>query len=71
MNKKTKIIATVGPGCDNKKTLQSMVDAGVSVFRLNMSHGDDDSKRKLYQLVKFLLLNHRIVHSIQLRLFLV
>lgn len=58
MNNKTKIIATVGPGCDNKKTLQSMVDAGVNVFRLNMSHGDEGAKRKLYQLVKSLKYNN-------------
>mgnify|MGYP003323983123 FL=1 len=50
----TKIIATIGPACDDKKTLQSMVDSGVNVFRLNMSHGDESSKQKLYNLVKSL-----------------
>ncbi|MBC8346645.1 MAG: pyruvate kinase [Candidatus Marinimicrobia bacterium] len=52
MENNTKIIATIGPACDNKKTLQSMVDSGVNVFRLNMSHGDKSSKQKLYNLVK-------------------
>jgi len=50
----TKIIATIGPACSNKKTLQSMVDSGVNVFRLNMSHGDKSAKLKMYNLVKSL-----------------
>lgn len=49
---KTKIIATVGPACNDKKTLQEMVDAGVGTFRINMSHGDIDSKKQLFKLVK-------------------
>ena len=54
MNTNTKIISTVGPSCDNKEVLQSMIDAGVNTFRLNMSHGDEKSKRKLYDLIKSL-----------------
>jgi len=54
VNTNTKIISTVGPSCDNKEVLQSMIDAGVNTFRLNMSHGDENSKRKLYDLIKSL-----------------
>ena len=54
MKKNTKIIATIGPACNNKDTLQAMVDFGVNVFRLNMSHGDTVSKQNLYDLVKSL-----------------
>ena len=54
MNTNTKIIATVGPSCDNTEVLQSMIDSGVNTFRLNMSHGDEKSKRKLYDLIKSL-----------------
>ena len=50
MDIKTKIIATIGPACDNKTTLKAMLDAGVNAFRLNMSHGDDATKRKLYRI---------------------
>lgn len=49
---KTKIIATVGPSCNDKETLQGMVDAGVGTFRINMSHGDINSKKQLFKLVK-------------------
>jgi len=54
MENNTKIIATIGPACDDTQTLQSMIDAGVNVFRLNMSHGDEASKRKMFTLVQTL-----------------
>ena len=50
----TKIIATIGPACDNKETLQQMVDAGVGTFRVNMSHGDSSAKKRLFDLVNLL-----------------
>jgi len=37
---KTKIVATVGPACDGPTQLESLIAAGVDVFRLNMAHGD-------------------------------
>ncbi|MBT4936997.1 pyruvate kinase [Candidatus Peregrinibacteria bacterium] len=40
---KTKIIVTVGPASDDEETLKSLVQAGASVFRLNMSHGNIES----------------------------
>ena len=49
---KTKIIATVGPSCNDKELLQEMVNGGVGTFRINMSHGDAQSKKRLFELVK-------------------
>ena len=49
---KTKIIATVGPSCNKKEILQEMVDSGVGTFRINMSHGEIDSKKHLFKLIK-------------------
>lgn len=37
--KKTKIIATVGPASDSEKIISDMIDAGMDVVRLNLSHG--------------------------------
>ena len=52
MKTNTKIIATIGPSCDTLETLQSMVQEGVGTFRINMSHGDAESKKRLFDLVK-------------------
>ncbi|MCL4211617.1 MAG: hypothetical protein KJZ68_13255, partial [Phycisphaerales bacterium] len=35
----TKIIATIGPASRGRDVLTRLIDAGVSVFRLNFSHG--------------------------------
>lgn len=40
LNKKTKIVATLGPSCSSKEVIKDMVDAGVNVFRINFSHAD-------------------------------
>ena len=37
--RKTKIIATLGPATDSPAMLVQLVNAGVNIFRLNMSHG--------------------------------
>lgn len=39
MKKHTKILATVGPSCDDVETLERMIRAGTNLFRLNFSHG--------------------------------
>ncbi len=37
--KRTKIVATVGPASQAPETLVAMIEAGVDMFRLNLSHG--------------------------------
>ena len=47
-NKKTKIVATLGPACSTKEVLNDMIKAGVNVFRINFSHADyEDVKSKI------------------------
>src|SRR5213594_641776 len=36
--RRTKIIATLGPATDSSEMIGQLIDAGVNVFRLNMSH---------------------------------
>lgn len=40
INKKTKIVATLGPACDDKQIMKAMIEEGVNVFRVNFSHAD-------------------------------
>ena len=42
MEKKTKILATVGPASDSVEVLEGLIKAGVNVFRLNFSHGSHE-----------------------------
>ncbi|MEO6490672.1 MAG: pyruvate kinase, partial [Ferruginibacter sp.] len=45
--KRTKIVATVGPSCDTYNGLLDLVKAGVNVFRLNFSHGTHEDKKQV------------------------
>jgi pyruvate kinase len=40
--RRTKIIATLGPATDSSEMIGQLIDAGVNVFRLNMSHALHD-----------------------------
>ena len=47
-NKKTKIVATLGPATSSKEVLKDMIEAGVNVVRLNFSHANyDDVKERI------------------------
>lgn len=52
MERKTKIVATLGPATDDKQTLAHLIDAGVNVVRLNFSHGDADEHRQRAAVVR-------------------
>lgn len=49
---RTKIICTLGPASDNKEVLKQLVQAGLSVARLNLSHGDQSYYKKLIDMIK-------------------
>lgn len=42
MNRRTKIVATLGPATESDEMLTALLRAGVDVFRLNMSHAHPD-----------------------------
>lgn len=51
-NKKTKIVATLGPACSTREVLKEMIEAGVNVFRVNFSHADYDDVRTRIEMIR-------------------
>ncbi|RXE57180.1 pyruvate kinase [Methanoculleus taiwanensis] len=49
---KTKIVCTIGPASDSVPVLKEMVEAGMNVARLNLSHGTFDEHRKTIRNVR-------------------
>ena len=45
--RKTKIIATLGPATDSPEIIGQLIDAGVNIARLNMSHAPHDWVRRV------------------------
>ena len=44
---RTKIVATIGPASCEREKIAQLAEEGVSVFRLNFSHGDPDFFRNV------------------------
>ena len=49
---RTKIVATLGPATADAESIRRLVDLGVNVFRINMSHGTHDEYREVVQRVR-------------------
>jgi len=52
MPRKTKIIATLGPATDSPEGIRELIQAGVNVFRLNMSHARHDWVREVVTIIR-------------------
>jgi len=48
----TKITASIGPNCEDKKTLEGMIKSGVNVCRLNFSHDTGDVQGAKIDLIR-------------------
>ncbi|HEX6772636.1 MAG TPA: pyruvate kinase, partial [Acidobacteriaceae bacterium] len=51
-NRRTKIVATLGPASSNEVTFRQLVRAGLDVARLNFSHGTHEQKLDLIRMVR-------------------
>jgi len=67
--RKTKIVATVGPASESKELLIQLAKAGVNVFRLNFSHGTHEDHlqrlKTIREISKELDLNLSILQDLQ------
>lgn len=49
---RTKIVATIGPASSKPEIISRMLDAGMTVARINFSHGDHESHTKTIQMLR-------------------
>ncbi len=51
-NKKTKIVCTIGPASSSEKTISDLIEAGMDVARMNFSHSDHSSHKKVFDTLR-------------------
>lgn len=49
---RTKIVCTLGPATSDVDTVRALIEAGMSVARVNMSHGEPEARRALIRTVR-------------------
>jgi pyruvate kinase len=52
VNRRTKIVATIGPGSESEDMIARLISAGVDVFRLNFSHGTSDQHAEVARRIR-------------------
>lgn len=52
MKRRTKVVCTIGPATSTPERVRALIQAGMNVVRLNMSHGDHAIHRERYALVR-------------------
>jgi pyruvate kinase len=50
--RRAKIVCTLGPATSTPDKIRELVDAGMSVARMNLSHGSYEDHEKIYQMVR-------------------
>ncbi|MBL8660462.1 MAG: pyruvate kinase [Rhodospirillales bacterium] len=59
-NRRTKIVATLGPSSCTEGVIHRLVERGADVFRLNFSHGTHESHADLLRLIRAAEVHHRV-----------
>ncbi|MCF7919674.1 MAG: pyruvate kinase [Candidatus Cloacimonetes bacterium] len=65
MDKKTKIVATIGPASNSREVIAAMIEAGMNVARLNFSHGTHAEHQKVLEIIRELTKNKPQVSILQ------
>lgn len=50
--RRTKILATLGPASETREIIEQMIQAGADGFRLNFSHGDHETFKRLIEIIR-------------------
>ncbi len=50
--RRAKIVCTLGPATSSAENLRELIEAGMDVARLNLSHGSHDEHEEVYQDVR-------------------
>lgn len=64
VQKRTKIVATLGPASTSKDILSNMVALGVDVCRLNFSHGSQEDHQKAIETIREIIDEYNVPLSI-------
>ncbi|MBQ9009609.1 MAG: pyruvate kinase [Clostridia bacterium] len=64
--RKTKIVCTIGPATDSEEMISRLMDAGMNVCRLNMSHGSYEEHGRRIELIQRLRREKKIPVAIML-----
>ncbi len=52
MNKRTKIVCTIGPASSSAEKIRALIEAGMNVARLNFSHGTHEEHAEVIQRIR-------------------
>lgn len=52
MQRRTKIVCTIGPSVDSKRAIARLIRAGMNVARINCSHGDWETRTKWIEWIR-------------------
>jgi pyruvate kinase len=59
MQRRTKIVATLGPSTSSPEAIEGLIQAGVNVVRMNFSHGSAQDHMERAELVRTLAAKHK------------
>ncbi len=63
-DRKTKIVATLGPACNTPDGIRSLIESGVNVFRINFSHGEASDHEASVQMIRDVAASLQVVVGI-------